>query len=265
MRRLMVLLLMLALLPGAVAAQGATPAGGSVFGGEGVVWDIRLATADVTTLPAVQVLEIDGAEASAEDVSALNAQGVVAICYVNAGAWEAWRDDAAAYPEAVIGDAYPGWPGERFVDIRQLDVLGPILEARLDDCAAKGFAAVDPDNVDGYLTETGFDLTREDQLRFNRWLAEAAHARGLAIGQKNVPELADALAPVFDFAVTEDCLVDTWCAAMEPYAALGKPVLMVEYTDRGLSVDEVCDLAAGTFGAVVVKERDLGVWSAHCR
>lgn len=256
--------LVVTLLPGAVGAQGATPSDESVFPGDGVVWDIRLLEVEVSGLPPVNVLEIDGAEASSQDVAALNAAGVVTICYINAGAWEEWRDDADAYPDAVIGAGYPGWDGERFVDIRQLDLLGPILGARLDDCAAKGFTAVDPDNVDTYLTETGFDLTREDQLRFNRWLAEAAHARGLAIGQKNVPELAADLAVEFDFAVTEDCVVDGWCEAMDPYRALGKPVLMVEYTDRGLSVDEVCDLASGTFGAVVVKERDLGVWSAHC-
>jgi hypothetical protein len=52
---------------------------------------------------------------------------------------------------------------------------------------------------------------------------------------------------------------------MEPYPALGKPVLMVEYTDRGQSVEDLCALAEDTFGAVVIKERDLGAWSAHCR
>ena len=43
---------------------------------------------------------------------------------------------------------------------------------RLDLAAAKGCDAVDPDNVDGYANPTGFDLTGDDQLAFNRWLAE---------------------------------------------------------------------------------------------
>jgi endo-alpha-1,4-polygalactosaminidase (GH114 family) len=244
-------------------AQEASPPA-TVFGAESVVWDIRLADGDLSGLPAMSVLEIDGAEATAGDVASLQAEGIVPICYINAGAWEEWRDDADAYPEEIIGSAYPGWDGERFVDIRRLDVLGPILEARLDDCAEKGFAAVDPDNVDTYDTETGFPLTEEDQLRFNRWLADAAHQRGLEIGQKNAPGLADELAGTFDFAVTEDCLVDGWCDEMEPYPSLSKPVLMVEYTDRGYSVEELCALAEGTFGAVVIKQRDLGAWSAHC-
>ena len=143
-------------------------------------------------------------------------------------------------------------------------MLGPILGARLDDCVAKGFDAVDPDNVDTYLTETGFPLTHEDQLAFNLWLAAEAHGRGLGIGQKNVPELAAELVETFDFAVTEDCLVDAWCDEMVPYAMAGKPVLMIEYTDRRLTMADLCDLAEGTFGSVVIKQRDLDAWSAHC-
>jgi hypothetical protein len=206
--RLAGLLMVLALvMPEAGPAQEATPPP-DVFGAEPVVWDIRLSDEDVSGLPAITVLEIDGAEATSEVVAWLRAEGIAPICYINAGAWEEWRDDADAYPEEIIGEAYPGWEGERFVDIRRLDVLGPILEARLDDCAGKGFVVVDPDNVDTYATDTGFPLSEEDQLRFNLWLAEAAHARGLAIGQKNVPELSRDLAGTFDFAVTEDCMVD---------------------------------------------------------
>ncbi len=243
------------------AAGVATPAFPSPAG---LAWDIQLSEIALGELPPVGVVEIDGFDATAEDVAALHEAGITAVCYFNAGAWEEWRDDAGAYPDAIIGNAYPGWEGERFVDIRQLDVLSPILAARLDLCVDKGFDAVDPDNVDTYLTETGFPLTEADQLAFNRWLAGEAHARGLAIGQKNVPELAAALVASFDFAVTEDCLVDNWCGQMAPYADAGKPVLMIEYTDRDLTANELCTLAAGTFGAVVIKHRELDAWSAHC-
>jgi endo-alpha-1,4-polygalactosaminidase (GH114 family) len=233
-------------------------------GPNGLIRDIQLSEIDLDPVPAVTVIEIDGDDATADGVAALRDAGITAICYINAGAWEDWRADAGQYPDAILGNAYPGWPGERFVDIRDLDVLGPILEARLATCVGKGFDAVDPDNVDTYQTDTGFDLTEDDQIRFNRWLAAEAHARGLAIGQKNVPELADALVGEFDFAVTEDCLVDGWCNEMAPYADAGKPVLMIEYTDRDLTNDEICALAEGTFGSVVIKHRDLDGWSAHC-
>ena len=38
----------------------------------------------------------------------------------------------------------------------------------------KGFAGVEADNVDGYTQDSGFDLTGDDQLRFNRMVAELA-------------------------------------------------------------------------------------------
>ena len=51
-----------------------------------------------------------------------------------------------------------GWPGERWFDIRRLDVLGSIMRDRIENCRRKGFDAVEPDNVDGYANRTGFPL-----------------------------------------------------------------------------------------------------------
>ena len=61
--------------------------------------------------------------------------------------------------------------------------------ARLDRCAAKGFDGVEFDWIDGYVQHTGFAITRHGQLRYDRWLARAAHARGLVVAQKNGPGL----------------------------------------------------------------------------
>jgi hypothetical protein len=51
----------------------------------------------------------------------------------------------------------------------------------LDRCLGKGFDGVDFDNVDGYANATGFELDGDDQLRFDAWLARAAHRRGLSV------------------------------------------------------------------------------------
>jgi hypothetical protein len=67
----------------------------------------------------------------------------------------------------------------------------------------KGFVAIDPDNVDGYINENGIGFTAADQLAYNRWLAAAGHELGLAVGLKNdVAQVAD-LAGDFDFFVNE--------------------------------------------------------------
>mgnify|MGYP006136840817 CR=1 FL=1 len=55
------------------------------------------------------------------------------------------------------------------MDIRRLDVLAPIMEDRMIACKNKRFDGIEPDNVDGYLNDTGFDLTATDQLEFYSW------------------------------------------------------------------------------------------------
>ena len=65
----------------------------------------------------------------------------------------------ASFPSAVLGAEVEGWPGERWLDIRRLDVLGPILKRRLDLCRRKGFDGVEPDNVDAYANDSGFPLS----------------------------------------------------------------------------------------------------------
>src|SRR5262249_7524684 len=143
-------------------------------------------------------------------VAALHTRGRHAVCYISAGTWENWRPDASLFPASVKG-ATNGWPGERWLDIRRLDVLGPIMDARMDHCKAKGFDAVEPDNVDGYANTSGFPLTYQDQLRYNQYLATSAHARGLSVGLKNDLGQVQDLLPYFDWALNEQCFEYNEC------------------------------------------------------
>jgi hypothetical protein len=197
-------------------------------------WQIQLSGRLDTSVDA-QVYDIDGVDAPAATVAALRAAGRRTVCYLSAGSYEDWRPDAKSFPAAVLGSSN-GWPGERWLDIRRLDVLGPILAARMDACKAKGFDAVDPDNVDGYANRTGFPLTAADQLAFNRWLADAAHARGLGVGLKNDLDQASALVASFDFAVNEQCVQYRECDALTPFVRTGKPVFGIEYSGTAATV-----------------------------
>jgi hypothetical protein len=53
----------------------------------------------------------------------------------------------------------------------------------------KGCDGVEPDNMDGYLSNNYDDskgvVSFNDQLVYNKWMAIEAHKRGLAIGLKN--------------------------------------------------------------------------------
>jgi hypothetical protein len=161
-------------------------------------------------------------------VAAIHRRGGVAVCYVDAGTWESWRPDAGRFPRAVLGRP-DGWPGERWLDIRQLGILLPIMEARARRCQRAGFQAIDWDNVDGFDNRTGFPLTAAEQLRYDRSLAGIAHRLGLAAGLKNDYQQVGELAGDFDFAVDEQCLQYQECQLLEPFVRRGKPVYDVEY------------------------------------
>ncbi|MEO6349691.1 MAG: endo alpha-1,4 polygalactosaminidase [Candidatus Limnocylindrales bacterium] len=207
------------------------------------------------------LFDVDAFEISRRTVRRLHNSGRHAVCYVNAGAWEDWRPDAVRYTSGVKGKALDGWPGERWLDIRQLGVIQPILADRIEMCAAKGFDGIEFDNVDGYSNDTGFPLTRNDQLAFDRWLAEAAHEHGLSVGLKNTLSLADELEPHFDFAILEQCFQYRECALAAPFMEAGKSVLDIEYSlARGAFCAKADDL-----GITALRKRlDLGAWRRPC-
>jgi hypothetical protein len=227
-------------------------------------WQWQLAGDEIDTSIDGDVYDLDAFDTGAEMVASLHRQGRRVVCYMSVGSWEDWRPDAAEFPKEIIGSDYEGWEGEKWFDIRNLDILGPLLQARMDLCKAKGFDGIEPDNLDGYQNETGFAITAEDQLRFNRWLAQEAHARGLAIALKNDADQAQELADDFDFALTEDCFAQGWCELLLPFLQKGKPVLAAEYTDTGITLAEFCPQARALGIQAILKHRDLDAWRQPC-
>jgi uncharacterized protein (TIGR01370 family) len=213
----------------------------------------------------VDMYDIDLFESEASMVDALHAQGRKVVCYISVGSWEDWRPDQDQFPSSVIGQDYEGWPGEKWLDIRQIELLAPMMRARLDECQAKGFDGVEPDNIDGYTNDTGFPLTYQDQLDFNIWLANEAHTRGLSIGLKNDPDQVPDLLPYFDWALTEDCFAEGWCEQMLPFIEAGKPVFAAEYTDTGITTEQFCARAQEMNISAILKNRDLDAWREACR
>ena len=150
----------------------------------GTTWQWQLSGA-IDTSHAVAMYDIDLFDAPPAAIDSLHRSGRMVVCYFSAGSWENWRPDQGTFPAAVKGKTLDGWPDERWLDVRRLDLLGPIIEARLDLAVARGCDGVEPDNVDGYANSTGFPLTAAEQRRYNTWLAERAHERGLSVGLKN--------------------------------------------------------------------------------
>ncbi len=228
----------------------------------GLTWQWQL-TGKLNLDLRTDVIDVD-LDVDRSVVDYYHSRGAKVICYISVGSYENWRSDASQFPEEVLGKDYEGWSGEKWLDIRRIDLLAPIMLARLDRCAAKGFDGVEPDNMEIYTNNTGFPLTYNDQLQYSLWLAEEAHKRGLAIGQKNAPEMVADLVDVYDFAITEDAFYYGWADDMRPYITANKPVFAAEYTDLPGDFQAFCRQSKALGFSTILKKRDLNAWLETC-
>ena len=222
-------------------------------------WQWQLTT-PVRLSVTAQMFDIDLFDNPASVVAALHRRGRHAICYLDAGTYENYRPDAGHFPAFVLGKPN-GWPGERWLDIRRLSTLGPIMRARFSLCRRKGFDGVEADNVDAYANDSGFPLTAADQPTYNRWLARTAHSYGLSIALKNDLDQVPALERYFDFALDEQCFEYSECDKLQPFVAAHKAVFEVEYN---LSPGEFCSRANALGFMSMRKQMDLGVSRQVC-
>lgn len=232
----------------------------------GTTWQWQLTEAIDQSID-VQMYDIDLFESSADTVAALQADGRTVICYFSGGTWENWRDDADQFEDAAIGKTMEEWDDEKWLDVRHQSTMD-MVEVRLDVAVAKGCDGVEPDNMDGYVNDTGFDLTGVDQLNFNRFVAMEAHERGLSVGLKNDVDQLEALEPCFDWALNEECFAYDECTRYAPFVQAGKAVFHVEYVDDTADAEslanDVCgdDTIAGF--STLIKDWDLTPFYRDC-
>ena len=191
---------------------------------------------DINTNYDVNLYDIDLFDTDKETIDSLHQDGKKVICYFNAGAYEEWRDDSILFPKKAIGNKMDGWD-ERWIDIRNEEIKNIMLK-RLDLAKEKGCDGVEPDNVDGYNNNTGFNLTYNDQIKYNVFLAYQAHKRGLAIGLKNDLAQINDLSMYFDFALNESCFDYGECELLLPFIQQNKAVFIAEYNTN--NKEEIC-------------------------
>ncbi|MCS0605461.1 endo alpha-1,4 polygalactosaminidase [Streptomyces sp. LP11] len=180
-----------------------------------------------------------GVRIVSRDRSDSPARGLYNICYVNA--FQAQPAERSSWPADLLlrdGDGEvvidEDW-NEPLLDIgtaAKRERIARRVDGWIDGCAKKGFDAVEPDNYDSY-TRSHHLLDAEDAVAFMALLSRHAHARHLAIAQKNTAELAGRRARAgLDFAVAEECGQYDECGV---YAkAFADRVVDIEYTDTGL-------------------------------
>jgi len=194
-------------------------------------WQIQLQGSVNTNYDNAEMYDIDLYDSSEALIKQLQARGKNVICYFSAGSYEDWRSDADQFNASDLGNALDGWEGERWLDIRS-DNVREIMKRRLDLAELKGCGGVDPDNMDGYLNESGLPINAQDQLNYNRFIANEAHERGLSVGLKNDLDQIEALVDYFDFAVNEQCFQYDECDLLAPFIDQGKAVFNIEYDQK---------------------------------
>ncbi|MGW2741643.1 endo alpha-1,4 polygalactosaminidase [Streptomyces sp. NPDC001450] len=180
-----------------------------------------------------------GVRIVSRDRSDSPAPGLYNVCYVNA--FQAQPEERSSWPaDLLLRDAHgrvvidEDW-NEPLLDLRtpaKRERVAERVDRWIDGCAKKGYDAVEPDNYDSY-TRSRHLLTAADATAFMRLISRHAHARHLAVGQKNTAELAGQRRQAgLDFAVAEECGQYDEC---EVYAkAFDDRVVDIEYTDSGL-------------------------------
>ncbi|MEE9205476.1 MAG: endo alpha-1,4 polygalactosaminidase [Acidimicrobiia bacterium] len=226
----------------------------------GTTWQWQL-SGEIDSSYDVAMYDVDLFETPIETIALLQAEGRIVICYLSVGSVEDWRDDVAMFPDSIVGKPLEGWPGERWLDIRQIPLLAPALSRRLDLAVEKGCDGVEADNVDGHVNASGFRITAADQVEFNRWLADEAHRRRLSIGLKNDLTQATDLVEWFDWVLVEECVEFDECSGVAPFVAAGKAAFGAEYsepTDRACGVAEELDIS------LLFKDLELGAATGIC-
>jgi hypothetical protein len=206
----------------------------------GATWNYQLTGTINVAATNVDVWDIDLFDASSATIDSIHAKGKRVICYFSAGSIEDWRPDASKFQASDKGSAVEGWQGENWLRTKSTNVRN-IMLARLDLAAKKKCDGVEPDNVDGFDNSNGLGLTQNDAVDYVTFLANAAHARNLAVGLKNAGSIVPRLVNTVDYSVQEECVQYGDCLDFQPFIQQNKPVFHVEYSGAGSRKREAHD------------------------
>ena len=193
-------------------------------------WQWQLSK-DINTSYNVAVYDVDLVETPQNVIDKLHSEGKKVICYFSGGSYESYRDDASDFNESILGNILVGWDNEKWLDIRSAS-LKPIMRARLDLAVEKRCDGVEPDNMDAFQNNSGFPLSSDDQLAYNKFIANEAHDRNLSVALKNDVDQIKELEPYYDFAVNEQCYFYKECEQLRPFLDMNKAVFNAEYDEK---------------------------------
>jgi len=77
------------------------------------------------------------------------------------------------------------------------------MTSRFSLAASKGCQAIDPDNMQVYESDSGFDISKQQQVAYNVAILDAIRSKGMMGGIKNAGAQVQDLLPLAEFAVSE--------------------------------------------------------------
>jgi hypothetical protein len=170
--------------------------------------------------PAVDYLHVDGSDTAASYVTLAKTRGIRTICYLNVGSAENNRPaySRLSATSALLGNAYPGFASERYIDIRCYPEFIQIMNDRLSMCRGKGFDYVKIDVMDAFKDGSVTDLPPTKHYMINYVTAMSARARshGLKPVQETANGSATKLVTLFDAILFEYCVLGNFCGTPRP-------------------------------------------------
>jgi hypothetical protein len=252
-----------------VAGHGGEAASGAASAGAGPVyvppadssWQAQLSgTIDPELAVELFYLDADFTERTA--LEAVRARGAHYVCYLSAGSFEPWREDADEFPAPVLGLALPDYPREQWLDIRDETVRALMLR-RVEALALKGCEGVVPASLAVHVADTGFELTLDDALEYASWLASRIHVAGMSAALIAPLDLTTTLVGDFDWGLAVDCLDPSGCAAFQPFTEQGKSVLHVEFGDAE-TAPALCRAARDAGFEALIKRESFDAFRIAC-
>ena len=230
-------------------------------------WDWILQSQGLpATPPAVNYLDVDGFDTSASYAALAKSRGIKTICYINVGTAENFRPDYTQFSaiSGLLGNSYPGFSGERYIDIRRYPEFIQIMDNRLKMCSDKGFDYVEFDVMDAFedgAATTGFPLSEADMIAYVTALSSRARGYGLKPVQKNASGSSAKLVSHFDAILFEDCVLGNFCSDSAPYISAGKPAFNAEYPENwpsgGFDRARVCSTSTTAKISTIITVVDL--------
>lgn len=224
-------------------------------------WQIQL-TGTIDTSFDVGMYEVDLFALDATTAKRLHDRGRMVACYVSVGTAEPYRADYASFPASAVGNALVDYPEEHWLDSRNPEVRS-LMAARLQLAQVSGCDGVELSSLQAHSEDSGFALTRADDLDYARWLLAESHQRGLSAGVSTSDDLVASLAAEADWGSAAECLANDSCQAWQPFVAASKAVLLVEFGSNS-DAPSLCSEAAQLGYSLVIKRRALDAFRVGC-